>query len=297
VKERHWNSLVTSLQHGQSVLVLGPELAVNIATEGQATVGKITSVIEALTRELASELEDDNRRVTGTTLWAVAQQYEHADGFGPNALKATAERFYKSRGYGASDVHKALAALPFSLILTTSHDTLLTQALVDAGKKPIVQRYHVRGGKRDNPEFVLPGTPTAPLIYHLFGYPQEPASLVLSENDVLDFLIGIVSERPPLPNSLVRALKRVGQTFLFVGFGIRHWYLRVLLKVLVRALELQRSGSVVAVEPLRGLPESDREQTVLFYQRGTRVEVEDADIGSFLADLALRLEAESSFIG
>src|SRR5512132_1765906 len=93
-KARNWNSLVTSLRHGQSVLVLGPELALDVATEGQAAAGKITTVIEALTRELASELEDDNRRVTGTTLSAVAQQYEDADGFGPNALKASAERFY-----------------------------------------------------------------------------------------------------------------------------------------------------------------------------------------------------------
>jgi hypothetical protein len=146
VKERHWNSLVTSLRHGQSVLVLGPELAVDVAAEGQAT--KSTSVIEALTRELASELEDDNRRVTGTTLSAVAQQYEDADGFGPNALKASAERFYKLRCYSVSDVHKLLAALPFSLVLTTCHDMLLTRALVDAGKKPIVQRYHLRGDKR-----------------------------------------------------------------------------------------------------------------------------------------------------
>ena len=53
----------------------------------------------------------------------------------------------------------------------------------------------------------------------------------------------------------------------------------------------------MAAEPLRGLSEPDREQTVLFYQRGTRVEVEDADVGSFLADLAQRLEAEGGFIG
>ena len=287
--------------------MFGPELAVpevpcsgsprNVATEEQADAGKTTTVIEALTRELASELEDDNRRVTGTTLSAVAQQYEDANGFGPNALRASAEKFYKSRAFGASDVHKALASLPFSLILTTCQDTLLTHAMEDTGKKPIIQRYHLRGDKRDNPEIVLSGAANAPLIYHLFGHAQEPASLVLSENDVLDFLIAIVSERPPLPNSLLRTLKRVGQSFLFVGFGIRHWYLRVLLKVVIRALELHRSGSAIATEPLRGLSEPDREQTILFYQRGTRIEVEDTDVGSFLADLVQRLEAEGGFVG
>lgn len=121
---------------------------------------------------------------------------------------------------------------------------------------------------------------------------REPGSLVLSENDLLDFLVAIVSERPPLPNSLVRALKRVGQSFLFVGFGIKQWYLRVLLKVLVRSLELHRTGSAIATEPLRGLSEIDRQQTILFYQRGTRIELEDADIQAFLAELARRLASE-----
>jgi hypothetical protein len=65
----------------------------------------------------------------------------------------------------------------------------------------------------------------------------------------------------------------------------------------IRALELQRSGSTMAAEPLQGLSEPDREQTLLFYQRGTRVEVEDVDVGSFLADLAQRLDTEGGFIG
>ena len=143
----------------------------------------------------------------------------------------------------------------------------------------------MRGDRHDNPEFPSSGTPDEPVLYHLFGFAQEPRSLVLSENDVLDFLIAIVSERPPLPNSLSGILKRKDQSFLFVGFGIKQFHLRVLLKVLLRALELHHTASAVATESLRGLSERDREQTILFYQRGTRVELEDTDIRAFLAEL------------
>ena len=69
----------------------------------------------------------------------------------------------------------------------------------------------------------------------------------------------------------------------------------MLLKVLVRALELHRTGSAIATEPLRGLSDGDREQTILFYQRGTRIELEDTDTKSFLSELAQRLAAESGF--
>jgi len=135
------------------------------------------------------------------------------------------------------------------------------------------------------------------VVFHLFGDAEEPSSLVLSENDVLDFLIKVVSERPPLPNSLLRALKRVGQSFLFVGFGIRQWDLRILLKVLLRALELSRGGPAIAAEPLGGLLQADRDEMILFYQRGTRVELEDDDVGAFLSKLSQRLEAEGGFAG
>jgi len=257
-------------------------------------IADAVGITERAAHRIIAELEDDDRRVTAHTLAGVAQQYEDAQGFGPNTLRAHAQRFYRSPRFAPSDVHARLASLPFSLILTTCQDDLMARALRAAGKEPIVQRYNLRGDKRDNPEFPLTGSPRTPLLYHLFGDAGEPASLVLSENDLLDFLVAIVAERPPLPNSLVRALKRVGQSFLFVGFGIKHWYLRVLLKVLVRSLELHRTGSAIATEPLRGLTEIDREQTILFYQRGTRVELEDADTGEFLGELNRRLEAEGA---
>src|SRR5262245_8516568 len=127
MKERHWTSLVTSLRHGQCVLVLGPEVPVEfLAAAPRPGASDSVLVPDVLTRELVSELEEDNRRVTGNTLAAIAQQYEDAEGFGPNAMRALAEKFYKARAYGPSGVHQALASLPFGLILTTCQDDLLT---------------------------------------------------------------------------------------------------------------------------------------------------------------------------
>ena len=298
MKERHWNSLIGALRHGQCILMLGPEIPVSTSSTGPAAAcDDNASFVEAFRCQLARELEDDNRHVTGNTLAAVAQQYEDSEGFGASSLRAAAEMFFRSRTYRPSAVHDTLAKLPFSLILTTCQDELLIEALKTAGKTPISQRYHLRGDKRDNPEFVLPNSPAAPIVFHLFGEAVEPASLVISENDVIDFLIAVVSERPPLPNSLLRALKRVGQSFLFIGFGIKHWDLRVLLKVLIRALELNRTGTAIAAEPLRSLLQSDRDDVILFYQRGTRVELEDSDVGAFLVELSKRLDAEGGFVG
>ena len=49
-------------------------------------------------------------------------------------MRSVAAQFYRSTAYDPSDVHRALAFLPFTLIVTTCHDALLTRALQAAGK-------------------------------------------------------------------------------------------------------------------------------------------------------------------
>jgi hypothetical protein len=127
----------------------------------------------------------------------------------------------------------------------------------------------------------------------LFGAYDEPNSLVLTENDLLDFVIHLISGRPKLPDSLRSSIRN--KTFLFVGFGIKHWYIRVLLKLLLRSLEL--SGGSVALESLGDLTQAEREQTVLFYKRGTRVEVVDIELDPFLDELWQRFQDEGGYLG
>jgi hypothetical protein len=62
-------------------------------------------------------------------------------------------------------------------------------------------------------------------------------------------------------------------------------------------LELNRSGLAVAAEPLSNLLQSDREEMILFYQRGTRVELEDTNVDEFLTKLSERLKTEGGVSG
>lgn len=295
MKERYWTNLVTSLRCGQCVLVLGPELPPDkLLAPVEPETGEQLSYMDALRQQLTQELEDEGIRVTATNLAGVAQQYEDAAGFGSGMLRTVSAKFYEAKPFEPSEIHCAIASLPFQLIISTCHDGLLAKAMENIGKIPSRYRYNIRGDRHDNPEFALPGSVNAPLIYHLFGDYAEPQSLVLSENDLLDFLVASISEQPPLPNSLRRALQRSGQNFLFVGFGIRHWYLRVLMKALVKALvrgiSTSQTASAFALEPfLQGVPDTERQQTILFYQRGTRVEICQDEINGFLSELTRRL--------
>jgi hypothetical protein len=274
--------------------VLGPELAIEIPGEAggsASTVETDTDTRAMLSQHLAPQLKDAGYDVPTTDLATVAQLYEDCREFGSAALHSEAASFYSSLTVSPSPLHNALAALPFQLVVTTCHDQLLAKALRQlphGGKQPMVYRYHFRGDARDNPELAPAMSVATPVVFHLFGDPEEPSSLVLSENDLLDFLISIISNRPPLPDSLRRALARPNQSLLFLGFGIRHWYLRVLLKVLVRVLALPQPFTL---EPWSGLAELERKQTVLFYQRGTHIEVLDAPVDDFVQELTARLKA------
>jgi hypothetical protein len=131
-----------------------------------------------------------------------------------------------------------LAQLPAPVYITTVYSRLLARALTDAGRKPEVElcRWHE---DTDWPESVFdrePGyRPTAerPLIYHLLGTYDQPESLVLTEDDYFDFLIGITRNQDLVPKVVRRRLS--DSALMFVGFRLDEWDFRVLYRSLLRA--------------------------------------------------------------
>jgi len=113
----------------------------------------------------------------------VAQYYriEH----GNNDLEAKVCGFYDTRWELTSDLHCDLAALPFSLAITTTPDNMLCEAFRQQSKDPFIAHYNFRGV---NPTMAPTGTPKTPLIFYLYGMTDEADSLVLAENTLLDFL-------------------------------------------------------------------------------------------------------------
>ena len=262
-----WN-----VRRGRSVLFTGPDL------DAGAEVPTV-----ALARHLADLLRDEGRTVMGQGLGAVAQQIEDDPRFGRSDLEREVARFHEHRRSAGSDaVETRIASLPFPLVVTTDHGTRLADALRASGKRVEVERYHFRGA---NPPVAFANDPAAPLVYHLRGVVSEPPSLVLTERDVLELLERVVAQRPGLPDAVAAHLQKRDTTFLFLGVGLRHEYLRVLL----HALKINRDDRSLAVEP--GAPDAGHpSDTVLFYERG-KITLYDAPIGQFVDDLLGRFQA------
>lgn len=142
------------------------------------------------------------------------------------------------RAKNAADPHAVIASLPLPIFITTTPDNLLTEAIVAAKKDPQVEicpwnddlaRLPSVFDKKHKP----PYKPSVhePLVYHLFGRLQDPDSLVLTEDDYFDYLIGVTKNRDLIPGAIRSAL--VNSSLLFLGFQIDDWDFRILFRSLM----------------------------------------------------------------
>ena len=149
-------------------------------------------------------------------------------------------------------IHRLLASVPANqVIVSTNYDTLIEQAFRDAGKPYDLVIYPSdrpdfgnsvmwwRYGEEE-PRFVEPNLlaidlSKTTLIYKMHGTvvrkKEEYDSYVVTEDDYVDFLSRMNTAVPPLLIQLFRA-----RSFLFLGYGLRDWNLRVVLKNVSRHL-------------------------------------------------------------
>jgi len=80
-------------------------------------------------------------------------------------------------------------------------------------------------------------TPERPVVFHLHGRAEIPESMVLTEDDYLEFLVTLAERSEPdqysalLPHQVVRALSNT--SLIFIGYGLKDWDFRVLHRGLV----------------------------------------------------------------
>lgn len=157
-----------------------------------------------------------------------------------------------------TEPHGILAGLPLPIFLTTNYDPFMANALKAAGKN--AQREYCRWNEaiKYNPSIFddagYQPDPDNPVVYHLHGLDKVPESLVLTDDDYLDFLISVSKDPNLLPHIIQRAM--AGSSLLFVGYSLEDWSFRVLFRGLVNATESALRRISVAVQLPPDVPES-----------------------------------------
>jgi DNA-binding SARP family transcriptional activator len=218
--------------------------------------GRLIPVLGTDVAQMASELAArfEYPFTEGSDLTRVAQYVALTKGSGPlyDELRAMLEA-----SAGPTGVHRFFAALPHTLrarglphplIVTTSYDLALEQALLDAGEEFDVVAYVASGRDRgrfchrdptgDTRVIEVPNTYASELsldrrtvVLKLHGGLDEAdgrrrEAFVVTEDDYIRYLtsgdLGVA-----IPVGLAARLRR--SHFLFLGYGMREWGLRLVL--------------------------------------------------------------------
>lgn len=158
-------------------------------------------------------------------------------------------QFYEQPFPGSQEMLEQAARIPFHLVFLLTPDKLLLNAFRQLGYPCHHDFYFRNQPARD---YVFP-TKDKPLIYHMLGCIEEDESLVLTHNDLFDYLQSIFSG-----NSMARELKTElseAYNYLFLGLPFEKWYLQLLLRVLSLHTDKLKS-----LERFASQPEPEAEQ-------------------------------------
>lgn len=242
--ERDWNRLIYQLKNGDCTPFLGAgACAGTLPTGGE------------LSRTLAEEYcypFDDKHELP-----RVSQFVATTEGDAVHLKNLICE---KLRGIGPPDFtnrlepHGLLAEFPLPVYLTTNYDDFIQRSLQAAGKKPNVAICPWNGNVAPSNDLFSSESgwdpkPETPLVYHLHGNLTDPSSLVLTEDDYVEFLsnlaLNAAGQGRMLPPSILAALTR--RPILFIGYSLQDWTFRVLFHALMKAvpaINLRRHVSV-----------------------------------------------------
>ncbi len=243
-----WNALLQSIRQGKCTPVLGAGLMEGLVgspreiarrwaedvkfgmsphdREDLPQVTQYLSVMESMA--YPSEAIEERLRTE------VARRFSDLPLDGPlDALLDHAR--HRRRQVHPAEPHAVLASLPLPLFVTTNTDDQLRRALVEAGKQPQVELLHWHHRQEydwpvsafdDQADYVP--TPSRPLVFHLYGRLRDPETLVVTEDDYFDFLIGATRNKDLVPIVVKEALSRTA--LLFLGFRMEEWDFRVLFR-------------------------------------------------------------------
>ncbi len=163
---------------------------------------------------------------------------------------------------GRTDPLLVLANLPIKIYLTTSPYTFIEEALQRAGKQPRTEICRWRR-ELDTIDSVIDGaykpSAHAPLVYHLHGLDRYADSLVLTEDDYLEFLVNVAQGQGNDAIDRIHALirKALSDDLIILGFSLNSWAFRVLYAGLIKPNSKQEDRGICCLQ-LNPSPEETR---------------------------------------
>ncbi|HEY3115553.1 MAG TPA: CHAT domain-containing protein, partial [Chloroflexota bacterium] len=249
-----WAALVSAIKEGAATAILGPALTESVVGSRQAIARSWASLYQfpmaphnrenlaqvaqylSISQAPAFLRQQLKAHMRKELLRRYANKLEDSEGASLDEL------IIRLAGHSANDPadpHRILAELPFRIYIATGPTDILKPAFATIGKVPEVEMFEwrsrrkkVKGGEASvfKREPTYRPTDKRPLVYHLFGRLEDEESVVLTEDDYLEYLVGWRSKSGTIPGVVNTALK--DGSLLFLGFRPDDWVFRVLYHVI-----------------------------------------------------------------
>ncbi|HEY1303302.1 MAG TPA: toll/interleukin-1 receptor domain-containing protein [Vicinamibacterales bacterium] len=244
-----------------------------------------TPIAEYLGRSLLKDLGEDEAE--STNLRDALMRYDQSEK--SPFLRGRYRQLVSLLDRHSTDLHKDLASLPFRLVILATADRMMANAFRAVGKTVQEADYNYRQRLASDVALSLP-TSTKPIVYSLFGRHDHPESMVLTDKNLIDYLVTITKGSPPLPDAVRFMLGAPSTSFLFVGFGFTSWWLRLLLRVLdITGVDRQPS---LALEDRSTFDMSDTKENQAFF-KSAGIYIQAGDWNALARELATRYREES----
>jgi hypothetical protein len=200
--------------------------------------------------------------------------------------------------------HAILASLPIPVYLTTNYDDYMEKALEAQQRTARTEVCRWNSQLKGRKSYLADGEPDMgqPVVFHLHGHIEDPDSFVLTEDDYLDFMVNArryeaasdttLQVLPPKIDELISST-----SLLFLGYGLRDWNLRVLLRALVESADRssQRISVSVQLEPddkvVKAVGRPAAIKYLEDYFQGLKIRVYWGKVEEFLAELKEHFDA------
>jgi len=291
LEEKDWDLLLRRIKNGKCTPFLGSGAC-------SEKISVSSQIANEWAREYDYPMEDSDDLARVAQFVAVTEE----DKMFPrdeicNKITELSEEVTPAYFETSDEIHGVLADLPLPVYITTTYDDLMERALESRGKKPIQEicRWNEYLMQRKPTSSDFDPTPEKPLVYHLHGCYEIPESLVLTEDDYLDFLVAISKVQDLLPPRIQEAFG--GTSLLLLGYKVTDWDFRVLCRILDEYIGRSRSmgRKHISVQLVPGnVSETHEEKAQKYLDRyfeDLHIQVYWNDCCEFAAELKTRWEA------
>ncbi|TWF76903.1 SIR2-like protein [Pseudonocardia hierapolitana] len=295
LRDETWETLVDSVLGGECTPFLGAGVAAPYLPRG-------SELAADLAKEFNYPLDDDTNLARVTQYIASLRQPSFVKRRVCKRLAEAQRQAVEALEGGPPPNHLMLAQLRLPVYVTTNYDDYLERAVLAVGPaKPTVEicRWNDRLA-RDLPKYRREApTQAKPTIFHLHGHMDEPNSILITDDDYIDFAVSLAQRAvskidPVIPHFVRRALGNTN--LLFVGYSLEDWNFRVLMRHIMKqqavlpnevynSLSIQLSSNSMPAERRR-LAEEFLEK---YLKTSAAIDVYWGDAGPFLKELLHRL--------